>query len=119
MSLPSATSLIATATEPCHHRREPFGPCITCLEDELGEVIQDAQGLLQTDLDNANERCRQQEFDADERQTEIEQEREAAIDATRKLVNAVREISGRVNNSTKQYIEQQLDAVADKADTAT
>jgi hypothetical protein len=36
---PTATDLIAQATEPCHHRREPFGPCGTCLDDQVSEFI--------------------------------------------------------------------------------
>ena len=115
----TAADWIAKASEPCHHRREPFGPCAVCLEDVMQEAMDGARGLLQSDLDDANERCRQQEYDADERQTEIENQRDAAVEATRKLIESVRDVRGAVANSTKEYIEQQLDAVADKAEVAT
>ncbi len=121
MSRPTRTSadIVTAASEPCHHRREPFGPCPICLEDEIGRETGGINDWYDHGMDELRGQHAAELADRDDTQMAIENERDAAIDAARALVKAVRRISGQVNNSNKEYIEQQLDAAADKADTAT
>lgn len=57
--------------------------------------------------------------DAEDAATVAENERDDATAALDRLIESVREIRDAVANSTKEYIAQQLDAAADKAELAT
>ena len=115
---PTATDLIEEASLPCHHRREPFGPCETCLEDVVHAAT---SGLRDEHADEilsigVNHQSEIEQRNADK--ANLEDALEDARNATRKLIRDVRKVSEWVTKSTKKQIEQQLDAVADKAETA-
>lgn len=49
---PSGADLVARASEPCHHRREPFGPCETCLEEAIEEALAGPQEACDEQIAN-------------------------------------------------------------------
>lgn len=120
MSRPTRTTadVISAASEPCHHRREPFGPCAICLEDEIDRETGGADSWYESEMAELKGYHAAELAERDDHQTETEGERDAALDAIRKLVKEVRGISSIIHDAETDDIEQQLDAAAETAETA-